>query len=101
MIAIMKRDGRYAPVVVCDHCGRVIEDALDAMEVSSAAPEGTAAQAFHVHKGECDQALSAKFDGLHGSEELAVHLFDLVRNTIGKSDPRAVQNLLNWSAGDQ
>jgi hypothetical protein len=97
MIAILKKDGRYVPVVACDHCGVVIHDALAAMAVCSSAPEGATAQAFHVHKGECDQAVSAKLGGMHGSEELAVHLIDLVRNTLDKSDPLRVQNLLKWS----
>jgi hypothetical protein len=97
MMAILKQDGSYRPVVVCDHCGEVIDDALGAMELSSSAPEGATAQAFHVHKGDCDQALSAKLGGMHGSEELAVHLFDLIRNTMSKSDVQRVKNALQWS----
>jgi hypothetical protein len=97
MIAIQKKGGRYSPVILCDYCGKLIEDAMNAMEVSSPAPEGATAQAFHVHKGDCDQALSAKLGGLAGSEELAVHLFDLIRNTLGKSDLQRVRNLLEWS----
>jgi hypothetical protein len=99
MIAILKADGRYAPVVLCDHCGKVIDDAMNATALSSSAPEGNTLQAFHVHKGDCDQALSAKLGGLYGSEELAVHLFELMRNTLSKSDLKRVQNLLEW-AGD-
>jgi transcription initiation factor TFIIIB Brf1 subunit/transcription initiation factor TFIIB len=97
MIAILKKDGRYCPVIVCDQCGMVIDDALAAMEVSSSAPEGTTAQAFHVHKGTCDQALSARLGGIHGSEELVVHLVELVKNALRLSDTRQVQNLLAWS----
>jgi len=94
MIAILKKDGQYCPVVLCDHCGKVIDDAMAAMEISSSAPEGATAQAFYVHKGDCEQAVSATLGGMHGSEELAVHLFDLVRNTLGKSDTQRVRNLL-------
>ena len=97
MIAIQKQSGGYRPVIVCDHCGHVIDDAMAAVAVSSAAPEGATAQAFHVHKGACDQALSEKLGGMHGSEELAVHLLDLLRNALRKSDRQRVQNLLNWS----
>lgn len=70
---------------------------MAAMAISSAAPEGATAQAFHVHKGACEQALSAQLEGMHGSEELAVHLLDLVRNTLSKSDQQRVQNLIKWS----
>jgi hypothetical protein len=97
MIGILKKHGRYWPVIVCDHCGNVIDDAMAAVEVSSSAPEGAVAQAFHVHKGDCDQALSAKLGGLHGSEELAVHLFDLMHSTLSKSDLQGIRNLLEWS----
>jgi len=97
MIAILKKDNWYRAAVVCDHCGRTIDDAMAALAVSSSAPEGTMAQAFHVHKGECDRSLCAKLGGIHGSEELAVHLLDLVRNTLGKSDMQGVQNLMKWS----
>jgi hypothetical protein len=42
MIAILKKDGVYVPVVVCDHCGAVIDDALGGMELSSVGPRGSA-----------------------------------------------------------
>ena len=84
MIAILKKDGRYIPVILCDHCGAVIDDALAAMELSSSAPEGATAQAFHVHKGACDQALSARLGGIHGSEELAVHLVEATKSLGGR-----------------
>ena len=97
MIAILKKDGLYSPVIVCDQCGKVIDDAMNALEVSSSAPEGATAQVFYVHKGQCDETLSAQFDGIYGSEELAVHLVDLIRNTLSKSDVQRVQNLLKGS----
>jgi hypothetical protein len=97
MIAIRKTAGRYAPVVVCDHCVGVIDDAMAAAAVSSSAPEGATAQAHHVHKGSCDEALTNQLGGALGSEELAVHLFDLVRNTLSRSDAQRVRNLLDWS----
>ena len=96
MVAILKTDGRYRDVVVCDHCGRVIEDALGAMELSSSAPEGATAQAFHVHKGACEREVSARLGGAHGSEELAVHLLRVVRNTLGGSDRARVKGMLEW-----
>src|SRR3954465_8790304 len=97
MIAIMKKDGRYSPVVACDHCGLVIKDALAAMAISSAAPEGATAQAFHVHKGACDDAMSARLGGMYGSEELAVHLPQLLKNSLRERDRRRGENLLKWS----
>ena len=98
MIAIRKKDGRYSPVVLCDQCGQAIDDAMNAMALSSSAPEGATAQAFHVHKGNCDEALSAKLGGLHGSEELAVHLLELVRNSLRQSDLQRILSLTQWSA---
>jgi ribA/ribD-fused uncharacterized protein len=90
MIAILKQSGRYRPVVVCDQCGEVITNAMNAMQVSSAAPEGKIAQAFHVHKGACDETLSQRLGSVLGSEELSVHLIELVQSTIPESDYRAV-----------
>jgi hypothetical protein len=97
MIAIRKQNGQYTPVVVCDECGGIITDAFSAMEVSSSAPEGATAQAFHVHKGACDDAMSARLGGMHGSEELAVHLVQLLKNALSGSDRQRVENLLNGS----
>ena len=96
MIAIRKRDGRYVPAVVCDECGGVITDAFGATAVSSSAPEGAAAEAFHVHKGSCDDARSARLGGAAGSEELAVHLLQLLKGALRDSDPQRVENLLKW-----
>ena len=100
MIAIQKADGRYRPVVVCDQCGRAIDDAFGATAVASAAPEGTTAQAFHVHKGACDRDLASRLDGLAGSEELAVHLIELLRNSLERSERQRVENLMKWSDPD-
>ncbi len=94
MIAIRKQDGVYAPVVICDHCGQVIDDASNANEISSGAPEGTTAQAFHVHKGECDRTLSAKIGGLWGSAELSDHLVELLLNTLKPNDLARARKLL-------
>jgi hypothetical protein len=54
--------------------------------VSSSAPEGAAAQVFHVHKGACDDAISTRLGGMHGSEELSVHLLQLLKNALSDSD---------------
>ena len=97
MIAIRKHNGQYMPAVICDECGGVITDAFGAMEVSSSAPEGANAQAFHVHKGACDEAISARLGAMHGSEELAVHLVQLLKNALSESDRQRVANLLKWS----
>ena len=96
MIAIRKHNGQYAPVLLCDECGGVITDALAASVVSTSAPEGATAEAFYVHKGACDDALCARLGGLHGSEELAVHLIQLVENALRNSDPQRVRNLSDW-----
>lgn len=100
MLAIIKRGGQYRPAIVCDACGDVITDALAATVVSSNAPEGTSAQAFHVHKGTCDQALASRVAGLHGSDELASHLLDLVGNTLRDSDRDVVRSLVEQFARD-
>ena len=97
MIAIRKQNGQYIPVVICDECGGDITDAFGAMEVSSSAPEGATAQSFHVHKGACDDAISARLGGMHGSEELAVYLVQLLNNALSESDRQRVENLFKWS----
>lgn len=97
MIATRNQDGQYVPVVICDECGGVITDAFGAVEVSSSAPDGAAAQAFHVQKGACDDAISTRLGGMHGSEELAVQLLQLLRNTLRDSDRQRVENLMKWS----
>lgn len=98
MIAILKKNGQYGPAIICDYCGQVIDDALNANAVSSAAPKDAMAQVFHVHKGACDQALSAKLGGSLGSEELSTHLLELMRNALANSDFEGLRNLLRWSA---
>jgi adenylate kinase len=85
---------------VCDECGGVITDAFGATQVSSSAPDGATAQAFHVHKGACDEAVSARLGGACGSEELAVHLVQLLKNTLRDSDGRRVEALMTWSESE-
>jgi hypothetical protein len=97
MIAIHKIDGQYRPVILCDYCGTVIDDALKGMQLSSSAPEGATAQALYVHKGDCEQAMSIKLGASLGSEELSIHLLELIRNTLGKSDVQSVKNALDWA----
>jgi hypothetical protein len=94
MIAIQKMDGQYRPVVLCDFCGIVIDDALAAITISSTAPDGKTAQAFHVHKGKCDESMSEKIGAMLGSEELAVHLLELLKNTMRGSDRQTLQAML-------
>jgi hypothetical protein len=79
----------------------VIDDALSAMAVSSSAPEGALAQTFHVHKGACDDAVSASLGGMHGSEELATHLLQLVRNSLQRIAPQQLKNLVQWLQDDE
>jgi hypothetical protein len=97
MISTLKRGGAYRAVVVCDHCGQVIDDAMSALAVSSAAPEGTTAQTFHVHKGRCDEFVVARLGGLCGSEELSIHLVELLGNAISRGDRQRIIDLLKWS----
>jgi hypothetical protein len=99
MIAILKSAGRYVPVVVCDQCGRPIDDALAAVAVSTHAPEGSTAQAFHAHKGACDAALTERLGGLAGSEELSVHLIDLVRGAFRPDHLNVAEQLLRQQDG--
>jgi len=55
---------------------------------------GQTAQAFHVHKGACDATLSKRMGGLAGSEELSVHLVDLVRGAFRTEDRGVAERLL-------
>src|SRR5438105_1089124 len=59
--------------------------------------EGATAQVFHVHKGACDEALAARLDGVFGSEELAVHLVELLKNSVAESDREHLKDLLRWT----
>jgi len=100
MIAILKKDGVYAPVILCDECGQPIADAFNALALSSSAPEGKTAEVHHVHKGPCDDAVSARLGGMHGSEELLVHLVQLLKNSLSESERQRVENLMRWTVED-
>ena len=57
MIKILRKDGKFTHVVICDICHEMITNASRAAVVSRLPPEGEAAEALHVHKGRChDQA---------------------------------------------
>src|SRR5688500_5625800 len=81
-IRLLYLRGKYIPLFVCDQCGKRIEDARQALEISDATTslkDGDMTNVFHVHKGACDQAMEAKL-GPTGSNELTDHVFQLAYN---------------------
>jgi hypothetical protein len=82
MIKILYLNGRYNPVLVCDHCDKRIEDAELALAVN-VRPKGDKDETldcYHVHKGDCDRSLERKL-GQVGTIELTTHLVHLTHNS--------------------
>lgn len=88
MIKTQYLEGRYSPMFVCDHCGEPIRNIGMALALSrsSGASEGEMLETFHVHKGPCDRAISARIDPVSGSgsTELRHHVRYLLHN-VGAS----------------
>lgn len=81
MLIVMNSKGRNAPVVVCDKCGDRIKSAKDGMVLyPSSGEEGKPVAHYHVHRGECDKAMTKKHGDLGGTDELATHLVWLLSN---------------------
>lgn len=79
---IRTEQGRYAPVVHCDICGKRIEDAEDGIAVWFP-DEGEQCKVQHVHKGRCDNIF--RYGANHrgrpdGWDDLEIHLFRLLHN---------------------
>lgn len=82
MIRMLSMKGRYSPIIVCDVCQRRITDAKMAMEIADHSHDegdGHEVSVFHVHKGDCDRTLDEKL-GAAGTNELSLHLYQLIRN---------------------
>ena len=82
MIKLRIRKGRYAPVFVCDICGKQIEDTY-ATAVSPKQPmDGEFAEVLHAHKGACDDEASRRLGGetQSGWQEMSAHVVRLAAN---------------------
>ncbi len=84
MILIHYREGRYAPVVVCDICEQRITNANLAVAVGTDVygKDPELISVLHAHKGTCHDAAEAKLGGRikTGWDELSHHLLHLVQN---------------------
>lgn len=91
MEKVLHKDDKLIPILICDHCGERIEDAGNAnclLEEDRPYPDdGETTDVYHVHKGECDRALSAELsEGGAGHSELETHLWRLCHNSGLPSD---------------
>jgi hypothetical protein len=95
VIKTLYSGGRYSPMFVCDHCGEPIRNVALALALarSSGVTEGEMIETFHVHKGPCDRAVSARINAISGSgsTEMRYHLRYLLHNTgVSLEDMAAV-----------
>lgn len=75
MIKMMHRDGRIAPVVVCDVCSDMISDAREGAAVFTCTAKPNAkTEVLHAHKDQCHDQAEARIDN-PGWDELALHLY--------------------------
>lgn len=81
MISLIRKNGRGCPVVFCDHCGEIIEDARIGMVLYDRRfdAEGDQTQPIFLHKGKCDAAVKEKHQ-MSGWAELQTFLMDLTHN---------------------
>ena len=95
MIKVWYKDGRYAPIMICDICSRRIEDAKLAVAVHPSGEPGSdkVSEVVHAHKGKCHSAAEEMLGGKvnTGWGELSVHLFNLVHGV--KLSPEALSIL--------
>lgn len=74
--------GKYAPVISCDVCGKIIEDGGLGMVRHLEVEVGERAPAIFCHKGECDAEAERKFEGLsNGWLDLRHVLVWIVKNS--------------------
>src|SRR4051794_40760574 len=99
MLKIELIDGRSAPRIYCDFCGRPITNyKLGIALFSGNLMEGIAESCFHVHKGECDKA----FKEQHGHlpwHELRKHLQYICHN-VGLPIEELQEDEFDRLAGD-
>lgn len=82
MITVRLIEGRYTPLVLCDHCGRrITEPGLAAVAYDL---RGTAdRQPFFAHKGRCHDAIDEAIEtdgGMAGWGEFRRWMVDLLHN---------------------
>lgn len=103
MIKTLYSGGRYSPMFVCDHCGKPITNVALALALvrSSNVIEGEMLDTFHVHKGPCDRAVSARIDAISGSgsDEMRKHLRYLLHNTGASLEDMAAIDALEEELG--
>lgn len=83
MIKMLKFSGRSAPVIICDICGKRIEEVkLGAAVFPQIDTEGAIAEVLHVHKRDCHNAAEQKIGGGESApwQELRHHLSYLLHN---------------------
>lgn len=83
MIKYWYENGRYAPLLLCDTCGKRIENSgMGAAVHANGREEGEYLDVLHVHKGQCHDKAEADLGGTSsvGWEELNVHLLHLTHN---------------------
>lgn len=79
MIKLVLIEGRSAPLLFCDHCGKRIENVLMAAAVFARVGEGESSPVKHVHKGECHRETERVMNTNHW-QELSTHLRYLIDN---------------------
>jgi len=82
VIQINETETGYAPIIVCDHCGEKIENAVQAAAIVSefGKYQNGNLRVLHVHKVTCFDATEKKEGGKCAWEELSRHLQLLINN---------------------
>lgn len=84
MIKIFNDNGVYAPVLLCDFCGGIINESEKAVVVSLVidGKKEKTTDAFCVHKGICQKGAEIKLSekGRVGWQELDTHFYFLFKN---------------------
>lgn len=96
MIQLFQTATGYAPILVCDHCGKRIEDAKLALAVapfSGKYPNGNR-RILHAHKRSCFDAIERKEGEKCSWEELSIHIRLLAENvTLSPQELEKQQNV--------
>lgn len=102
MLKILYSDHQFFPILVCDVCGRRIEQASLAAAINPSAiqdgervvQEGDLLEVLHAHKGDCHKQAEERFGGKYrtGWTELGSHLSQLTHN-VGLSPAKIAARL--------
>lgn len=100
MIRQVYRYGAYHPIVVCDVCEKIIEDASKATVVFpmvSGERPGDINSLHHAHKGQCLKHAELQLGGglKCGTMELTHHLLLLLENTKVSEEQKNIFQLSN------